>query len=449
MEHNPRRTRRITPPQVIMLGFLSLILLGTVLLMLPISSKSGTVTPFLNALFTATSATCVTGLVVYDTFSHWSAFGQAVILCLIQIGGMGVVTVALCVNRLRGKKIGLRQRFIMQESIGAFQMGGIVRTTNFIVKYVFLIECAGAILLAFRFCPRYGLATGLWYAVFHSISAFCNAGFDLMGRSGAYSSLTGWESDPIVNLTVMALVIVGGIGFLTWSDVKEHGRKFRAYHLQTKIVLTTTAVLLLFPALFFLLYEFRLPQWAELSFGEKFWGALFQTVTARTAGFNTVDLACLSGPSLLLMMCLMLIGGCPGSTAGGFKTTSIAALFLSMGSTLRGKAGIQAFGRRLEDDALSRATLLIFVYFLLALSGGIVICIVDGVPMTAALFETCSAVGTVGVTLGITPGLSAPSHLILIFLMFLGRVGGLTMIYGLAPASASRAKLPQERITIG
>lgn len=444
-----KRLRRITPPQVIMLGFLCLILFGALLLMLPVASKTARPTPFLDALFTSVSATCVTGLIVYDTYSHWSLFGQAVILCLIQAGGMGVVTVAVCISRMRGKRIGLRQRVIMQESISAFQMGGIVRMTAFIVKYVLLIEGIGAVLLALRFCPRLGLFTGLWYAVFHSVSAFCNAGFDLMGRSSPFSSLTGWAADPLVNLTIMLLIVIGGIGFLTWADVRDHKLRFSAYKLQTKLVLVTSALLLALPALFFLLYEFRLPQWAALSGGEKFLGALFQTVTARTAGFNTVDLAALSHPSLLLMMCLMLVGGSPGSTAGGFKTTALAALFLSFHSTLRGRSGVQAFGRRLEDDALSRATLLIFVYVMLALAGGVFLCIWDGVSLIAALFETCSAVATVGVTLGITPELSAPSHLVLIFLMYLGRVGGLTMIYGLAAATPSPARMPQEHITIG
>lgn len=449
MEHPKIRTRRITPPQVIMLGFLGVILAGTLLLMLPFSSRAGQATPFLDALFTATSATCVTGLIVYDTYTHWSLFGQAVILGLIQVGGMGFVTVAVFISRIRGKKIGLRQRVIMQESISAFQMGGIVRMTTFIVKSVLILEGAGALLLALRFCPRFGLLTGLWYALFHSVSAFCNAGFDLMGRAAPFSSLTGWEADPVVNLTIMLLIVIGGIGFLTWADLRDHKLHFSAYRLQTKLVLITSGLLLALPVVFFLLYEFQLPQWAGLNGFEKFWGALFQTVTARTAGFNTVDLAALSHPSLLLMMCLMLVGGSPGSTAGGFKTTALAALFLSAHSTLRGKSGIQAFGRRLEEDALPRATLLIFVYGMLALTGGVFICILDGVSLICALFETCSAVATVGVTLGITPGLSAPSHVILIFLMYLGRVGGLTMIYGLAAASPSPARMPQEHITIG
>lgn len=450
MEKQIRRLRRITPSQVIMLGFLGLILFGALLLMLPISSREGIVTPFLDALFTATSATCVTGLIVYDTFTHWSLFGQGVILSLIQVGGMGVVTVAVAISMLRGKRIGLRQRFIMQESIGAFQMGGIVRMTSFIIRYMLMFEGLGAFALALRFCPKLGLATGLWYAIFHSVSAFCNAGFDLMGRDAQFSSLTAWDADPVVNMTIMLLIVIGGLGFLTWADFREHKLHFHAYRLQTKLVLVTTAILLVLPALFFFFYEFQLPQWSGLNFWEKFWGALFQSVTPRTAGFNTVDLTLISQPSLLIMIILMLIGGSPGSTAGGFKTTSLASLFLSIRSTLQRKDGVQAFGRRLEDNALSRATVLIFMYLLLCLSGAVMICMIDSVPLLSSLFETASAIGTVGLSLGLTPTLSGASHLILIFLMYFGRVGGLTMIYALALSNVpAPVRMPQERIAIG
>jgi trk system potassium uptake protein TrkH len=441
---------RITPSQIIVLGFLCLILLGALLLMLPISGRAGHATSFLDALFTATSATCVTGLVVHDTATYWSLFGQIVILLLIQIGGMGFVTIAVGITVLRGKKIGLRQRFIMQESIGAFQVAGIVRMTSFIVKYVALCEGIGALLLATRFCPRYGFARGLWYAVFHSISAFCNAGFDLMGNDAPYSSLTAWERDPIINLTIMLLIIIGGIGFTTWADVHEHGVRFHAYRLQTKLVLVTTGVLLAAPLLFFLIYEFQLPQWAGLSASQKVWAALFQSVTPRTAGFNTVNLALLSEPSVLILILLMLVGGSPGSTAGGFKTTTLATVFLSVRSTLNRKDGIQAFGRRLEESVLSRATVLVFLYLAFSLSGAAAISILDRIPVLTAMFETASAIGTVGLTLGVTPMLSVPSHLILIFLMYFGRIGGLTMIYALAVTTLpSPVRMPQERVTIG
>ncbi|MDD4851513.1 MAG: potassium transporter TrkG [Gemmiger sp.] len=446
-----QRLRRITPSQVVLLSFLALILAGAVLLTLPISSSGGNHTPFLDAIFTATSATCVTGLIVHDTATYWSPFGQTVIITLIQVGGMGVVTLALLVNMLRGQKIGLRQRFIMQESIGAPQMAGIVRMTGMIVKFTFLFEGVGALLLSIRFIPQFGLLRGVLYSVFHSISAFCNAGFDLMGQPGSlYPSLTEFAASPIVNLTISALIVVGGIGFATWDDFRQHGLHFRAFRLQTKIVLTTTALLLIVPFLFLLLYEMQLPQWAGLPLGEKILGALFQTVTARTAGFNTLNLGMFSHSSILLMILLMVVGGSPGSTAGGFKTTSLATVYLSVRSTLKRKSGIQVFGRRLDDTALSRATVLIFLYVVFFVAGGIAIAMIDDVPLISALFETSSAIATVGLSLGLTPDLSAPSRLILIFLMYFGRVGGLTMIYAFAnPNIPSPARMPQERITIG
>lgn len=445
-----RPPRRITPPQVIALGFLCIILLGAVLLTLPAASRDGTATPFLDALFTATSATCVTGLIVYDTYTHWSLFGQAVILLLIQVGGMGFITIALVFNMLRGKKIGLRQRFIMQESIGLPHMAGVLRTTGFIFRCVLLFEGAGAVLLASRFIPKYGFLQGLWYGVFHSISAFCNAGLDLMGQTEAFSSMTAWTDDPVVNLTLMALILLGGIGFVTWLDVYERRRDLRRYRLQTKIVLASTAVLLVLPFLYFFFGELGRPQWQSLSPAERFWGAAFHTVTPRTAGFNTLDYGNFSEVGILVTILLMLTGGAPSSTAGGLKLTTVAAVFLSVRSVLCRKSDVEVFGRRLEDGILSRAMVLITVYGFLFLGGGAVISALDGVPLLYALFESGSAVATVGLSVGLTPGLSAPSHLILIFLMYLGRVGGLTLLYALAdPNEAQPARRPQERITIG
>lgn len=451
MNEKMQRLRHISSSQVILLGFLLMILCGAILLMLPISSHSGHATNFLDALFTATSATCVTGLIVFDTATYWSPFGQVVILALIQIGGMGVVTVALLVNMLRGQKIGLRQRFIMQESIGAPQMAGIVRMTNLIFKFTLVFEGAGALLLMTQFCGKFGFFKGVWYSIFHSISAFCNAGFDLMGTPGdLYPSITHYVANPIVNLVISALIIIGGIGFSTWSDFRDHGLHFRSYRLQTKVVLVTTSILLVVPFLFILLYELQLPQWDGLTLGEKLLGAWFQSVTTRTAGLNTLNLTAFSHATLLVMIILMLIGGSPGSTAGGFKTTTLAAIFLSVRSTLRHKSGVQVFERRLEDSVLSRATVLIFLYLCAFMVGGLAISIIDGVPLVSALFETSSAIGTVGLSLGLTPSLSLPSRMILIFLMYFGRVGGLTMIYAFAnPNQASPARMPQERITIG
>ena len=445
-----RKMDRITPAQIIILGFLFLIAIGTALLMLPVSTSGPGGASFLDALFTATSATCVTGLVVQDTALYWSPFGQAIILVLIQIGGMGVVTMAVAIFIFTGRHISLKQRWVMQESISAPQVGGIVRQTRFILKTALAMEAAGAALLALRFCPQMGVK-GIWYAVFHSISAFCNAGFDLMGVcSGPGSSLTSYTADSLVNIAIILLIVLGGIGFMTWQDFREHKWHLRAMRLQTKVVLSTTAILLAVGFLYFFLYEFRQPQWQSLGAGERFWAALFQTVTPRTAGFNTVDLSQMTPPSQLITILLMLVGGSPGSTAGGFKTTTLAVLLLTTAAVFRRRDTAHCFGRRLQDEAVHSAMALFVIYLLLAVAGGILICCIDGIPLMGALFESSSAVATVGLSLGYTAGLSAASRLILIFLMYFGRVGGLTVIYAVTVKGTGKvSQFPQERLTVG
>lgn len=418
--------------------------------MLPISSVSGVWTPFLDAFFTATSATCVTGLVVYDTALYWSMFGQFVILSLIQVGGLGIITMAIAVSMFAGRRIGLKQRWVMQESISAPRVGGIVRLTGFIFRLTFLVEGVGALLLAFRFCPELGFWKGLWYSVFHSISAFCNAGFDLMGGQGPFSSLTGYAVDPLVNVVAMLLIITGGLGFLTWHDILEKRQNLRDYTLQSKIILTTTAFLLLLAVLFFFFYELQLPQWDYLNQGEKLLISLFQATTPRTAGFNTVDLLQVSGLGQLFIVVFMLIGGSPGSTAGGFKTTTLAVLMLSTLAVFRRKDHAQCFGRRISESALRSAVAIFFLYLILCLTGGMLIGGIEGVPMSVALFESASAIGTVGLSLGLTPSLSAASKVIVIFLMYFGRVGGLTLIYAMTSSGPPvPSLLPQEKVTVG
>lgn len=446
-----RKPERISPAQLILLGFLVLILAGALLLMLPPASREPGGASFLDALFTATSATCVTGLVVQSTAMYWSPFGQAVILLLIQIGGMGVVTVTVAIFIFSGKKIGLKQRWVMQESISAPQVGGIIRMTGFILRTALAIEAAGALLLALRFCPQFGLGKGLWYAVFHSVSAFCNAGFDLLGTEEApYASLVSYAGDPLINLTIAGLIILGGIGFLTWRDVADHRFRLIRYRLQSKLVLCTTAALLLGGFMFFLLYEFRLPQWQEMDGGERVLAAAFQAVTPRTAGFNTVDLAQLSQPGQLLTILLMLTGGAPGSTAGGFKVTTLVVLLLTIRGVLHRWENAQCFGRRLPDDVLRNAAVVFTLYLLLFLGGGFLICMIDRVSLMEALFESSSAIGTVGLSLAGTATLSVPSRLILIFLMYFGRVGGLTLICAVFTSTKKAAvQYPQEHVTVG
>lgn len=442
--------KNITPAQVITLGFAAIILAGALLLCLPISTRDGMGAPFWDALFTATSATCVTGLILHDTFSYWTFFGQLVIITLIQIGGMGVVTVAITIFVLSGKRIGLKQRVIMQESISLSQNGGIIRFTGFILRGMIIIEAIGAILLAYRFIPRMGVVEGTWAGIFHSISAFCNAGFDLMGQFKPYDSLCYYIADPLVNTVIMLLIIIGGIGFLVWEDICRHKLHFRLYRLQTKLVLVTTFCIILFPALFFFFYEMSLPQWAELSLPEKIWAALFQSVTPRTAGFNTIDQTALSTESSIVTIILMLIGGSPGSTAGGIKTTSFAVMLLCTVSFIRRKGGVEVFDRRLPGSVLPNAVTLVVLYFSGMLLGAMFISIRDGLPLLQCCYETTSAIATVGLSVGISSEASLPSRIVLIALMYLGRLGGLTLLYAMQRNyRAPLSRKPEESVTVG
>lgn len=437
------RGRRINSFQIIITGFLLVILLGTFLLMMPFSSQSGVVTPFFDALFTSTSAVCVTGLVVFDTATYWSYFGQAVILMLIQIGGMGVVTVAVAFAVISGRNISLMQRSTMQEAISAPKVGGIVRLTNFIIKITFLIELSGALIMAPVFCRDYGMK-GIWMAVFHSISAFCNAGFDLMGVRSPFSSLTGYVTSPVINVVVILLIVIGGIGFLTWDDFRRSKFRLRKYKMQSKVVLFTTIFLITIPALYFFFFEFN-----DLAPAERVFSSIFQAVTPRTAGFNTADLTSMSEPGIGIMILLMLIGGSPGSTAGGMKVTTIAVLLATAVATFRKKEETHVFGRAIDNSACKDAATILMMYLALFFTGGIVISIIEKLPLITCLFETASAVGTVGLTLGITTSLGLVSRLILIILMFLGRVGGLTLIFAVADTKKMTSRLPHEKITVG
>ena len=436
--------RKLSSSQIILFGFAGVILIGTLLLMLPFAANSGESASFWDALFTSTSAVCVTGLIVQDTAVYWSAFGQSVILLLIQIGGMGVITVAAAVTMASGKKISLMQRSTMQDAVSAHQVGGIVRFTGFILKGIFLFELLGALVLMTVFIPEYGLK-GIWLAVFHSISAFCNAGFDLMGSNSPYSSLTSYADHPVVNITIMLLIVIGGIGFLTWQDIRQSGIHFKRYRMQSKVILTTTGILLIVPAIYFFFFEFS----AE-PMGRRILLSAFQSVTPRTAGFNTADLTALSETGQTLTIGLMLIGGSPGSTAGGMKTTTAAVLFACAVAVFRRRENGRFFGRRIADDTVKNALTVFLMYISLFLLGGMVISRVEGLPILTCLFETASAIGTVGLTLGITPGLHLVSKLILISLMFLGRIGGLTLIFAtLSATKITLSKLPLEKITVG
>lgn len=435
--------------QIIALGFFLIIMTGTILLMLPVSTKNGQGAGFLEALFTATSASCVTGLVVQDTSTYWSSFGQAIILTMIQIGGLGFMTIATMFFMLLRRRVLLRGREILTESISVNQVGGIMRLAKKILIGTFLIEGVGALLLMIRLVPLYG-KQGVWMSVFHSVSAFCNGGFDLMGQhTGPYSSLTGFVDDWLVNMVIMALIVIGGVGFVVWDDMLTHKWKIRRYHLHSKIVLFMTGLLIFGGAILFLLIE-RNATGAGLSFGDQILVALFDSVTARTAGFNTVDTAALSDAGKLLTIALMFIGGSPGSTAGGVKTTTIMVLMLYSFSYMRKNRGTSVFGRSLEEDALRKASAVFFTNLMLALGVTIVISAIQSLPMLDLMFETFSAIGTVGMSTGLTRELNDLSRVLIMFLMYCGRVGSLSFANALAgKRKTAPVRDAVEKITIG
>lgn len=445
-----RKKKHISSFQIIILGFLGLVLLGSLFLMLPISSAEGQWTSFKDAAFTATSAVCVTGLIVKDTATYWSMFGQMVIITLIQIGGVGVVTVSLCVVMLSGKKIGLMQRSTMQESISAPQVGGIVKLTRFILKGMFLIEGVGAICLYPVFMKEFGWMKGIWYSIFHSISSFCNAGFDLMGVKSPFSSLTSYVGHAWINLVFCLLIIIGGIGFLVWHDVLNHKWHFHKYRMQSKVALLTSIVLIVLPAVYFYFGEFQSSVWSDLSGSEKIWASIFQSVTTRTAGMNTVDFNAMTDSGKLISIFLMLIGGSPGSTAGGMKTTTLMVLIFSAIAVFKRQEEAQCFGRRIDNDVVRNAAAILMMYLTLFMTGSVIISAIEGIPILTCMFECASAVGTVGLTLGITTELSVVSHILLMCMMFIGRVGGMTLVFAIMPGDKNKnAKYPLEKITVG
>lgn len=436
--------------RTIIFGFLGVIIIGTLMLMLPVATADGKGAGLIEALFTSTSAVCVTGLVVKDTATYWSLFGKIIIIILIQIGGMGVVMIGVTIARLSGKKIGLMQRSTLQETISAPQVGGVVKLAWFIIKTAFLIELIGAVLLSLVFIPEFGVLKGIAYSVFHSISAFCNAGFDLMGEKQPLSSLTLYSENIIVNVVIMALIIFGGIGFLTWEDIKKNKFHFRKYRMQSKVILVFTVFLIVVPALYFYFAELGAPVFSGLSSRQRVLGAAFQSVTMRTAGFNTLDLSEFSESGQSIMIVIMLIGGATGSTAGGIKVTTIAVLFATAVAVFKRDSAAVLFGRRVPSDTILYAATTLILYIVLFVTGAIIISSVENMPMLPCMFETASAIATVGLSLGTTGDFGVCAKLVLIILMFFGRVGGLTIIYAaLSRKKPHVLKFPQEKIAVG
>lgn len=438
-----------TYTQLIALSFFGVIAVGGLLLTLPISSADGAWTSPLTAFFTATSATCVTGLVVADTYTHWSFFGQLVVLSMIQVGGLGFMTVMTAFAVAMRKKIGLHERSLLMQAAGSMTHGGLIRLTRRIITITAFFEFLGACLLAIRFIPQMGLAEGVWNAVFHSVSAFCNAGFDIMGKYGQYCSFTGYVGDALVSLTLCSLIVLGGIGFLVWDDIIKNRFHYEKYELHTKLVLNTTAILILGGWAIFLLTEAN-GDLAGLTLKEKLLASLFQSITPRTAGFNTIDMSKLSDGGALTTIFLMFIGGSPGSTAGGVKTTTIAVLLLDTIATATMQSSINIHKRRIDDAMVKRASAIVTVYAVGVIAAAFAIYAMEPYGMIQTIFEVTSAVGTVGLTMGITPQLCAASKLILMLMMFAGRVGGLSFVLLLGEKRKVRVtELPTENILIG
>lgn len=442
-----KTNRGIRPIQILPLGFLLIIGIGTVLLMLPISTKSGSLRLF-DAIFTATSASCVTGLTVVDTLGYFTSFGHVILLLLIQIGGLGFMTMTTFLFIIMRRQLSLRNRIILKEALGEESPVSAQKVMWSAVKYTFAIEGVGAILLATRFVPRFGLGKGVWYGVFHSVSAFCNAGFDLMGAEG---SLQFYVGDPIVNVTIILLIILGGTGFAVIHNVLAY-RKHRRLMMQTKIVLVATGFLIIAGAVLFFTFEYNNPAtMGNLSVGDKMWAALFQSVTCRTAGFFSMDQAGMQDASKLLSCILMFIGAAPGGTAGGIKVTTIMVILLTIRALVQGKEDVEAFQRRIEISTVRRA-LCLFIFALGVLMLAILTTSIaeNGISMIDLAYELCSALGTVGLTNGVTASAGMLTKVVLCIFMYFGRVGLMTLVVSLGREERRTiVRYPSGNIMIG
>jgi len=440
---------KLSYTQVITLTYVALILAGGVLLCLPAASRTGEWTPPLDALFTSTSATCVTGLVLYDTYTHWSVFGQIVLFVLFQIGGIGFMTVITMFSIFLKRKIGLYERQVLVQSTGLLKLGGVVRLIKNIVLLSLCVEFIGAVVLALRFCPRMGIKSGIYNAVFHSVSAFCNSGFELMGKYGQFSLLNGYVKDYTVSLTLILLVVMGGIGFVVLDDIHIQKFKFEKYSLHTKITLTVTGILILTGFILFNIFESG-GLLAGYSVKDKIIVSLFHSVNSRTSGFNAIDISGLKETSVILAMAFMFIGGSSGSTAGGIKTSTLAILVLSMVNSTRQVNKMMVFKRNLSDKTVKYASSIVMIYLFAVVTASIIICSVEPVSLREALFESVSAMGTAGLSLGITPGLGITAKAVIIILMFSGRLGWITLLLAFAKKHIDPPfERPGEKILIG
>lgn len=443
---------KAAPVQVVCLSFIAVILVGTILLMSPISSREGVLTPFSDALFTATSATCVTGLIVEDTYLHWTGFGQFVILMLIQVGGLGLITLTSLVNIMIGKKLGLRSMDLAKESMNTDSFADVKRMVRTILVVTLSIEAVGAAILALTFVPKYGIFEGGFTSIFLSISAFCNAGFDLLGREGAYVSLTNYTSQPIVYIPIAMLIVFGGLGFVVWRELFYY-RKTKTLSLHSRLVLVMTGGLILVGMVAFLIFEWNNPKtMGELSVMDKLGAGLFQSITTRTAGFNSIDQAGLTDLSKITSIVLMFIGAAPASTGGGIKITTMAVIFMTIVSVMRGYDDTVIMKNKVDKKAVYKAMSLFFLALLLVITCSMLIHFMTDTAANPidVVFEEVSAFGTVGLSTGLTAQLGVLSRYLLILSMYLGRVGPLSLVISLAMHGGSHKEvLPQGKILIG
>lgn len=442
------------PAQIMVIGFAAVILLGAIILNLPIVTQSGESVGFINALFTATSAVCVTGLVVVDTATYWNHLGQIIIITLIQVGGLGFMTIATMFALLTKKKINLRERLLIQESLNQKDLSGLVKLTRYVILITFLIEGIGAILLSFTFIPQFGLGRGVWYSIFHAISAFCNAGFDLMGSvSGPFTSLISYVDNFMIVITISMLIILGGIGFPVMLDV-INAKKFSKLNMHSKIVIITSGILIVIGTTLIFIVEFNNKNTlGTLSMPGKFLAALFQSVAARTAGFNTIDLPLLHESSLFIMMILMFIGASPASTGSGIKTTTLATLLITVKCFISGKSDIEVFERRISSSTITKAVGIFFIAVSLVVLGTLALSLTDpGFTLVECGFEIVSAIATVGSSIGGSPNLTAMGKIVVMIAMFIGRVGSLTIFIALLSKGARKkppVRYPEGKIIVG
>ena len=445
---------KMEPTQIMVIGFAIVILIGAILLSMPISTQNGESIGFLDALFTSTSAVCVTGLIAVDTSTYWSFFGQLIIITLIQIGGLGFMTVTTLFSLIIKKRINLKERLLIQESLNQIDLSGLVKLTRYILLTTFFIEGTGALLLSTVFIPQFGILNGIWYSIFHAISAFCNAGFDLMGIvSGPFSSLTYYVNNFTITITISLLIILGGIGFPVILDVIRN-KKLSKLTIHSKVVLFSTIVLIAFGMLFILLLEYNNPNTlGKLGFGGKILASLFQSITIRTAGFNTIDLAAMRESSIFVMIILMFIGASPASTGGGIKTTTIATLILTVKSFILEKQDIEVCKRRISETTVKKSLGIFLIGITIVVMGTLIISITDpDFSLLEVEFEVVSAIATVGLSIGGSPNLSVLGKIFIMLFMFMGRVGSLTIFMALASRGVKNnppIRYPEGKIIVG